>query len=97
MLAEDVKIRFAGFEPSHDIRSSLYFLLNQLYQKSPNNSFLSATFTLTNGIFEGVLKVTSKTEDFVAKATDVQVTELGTKLVDKLGAQIDRWKSLRFD
>lgn len=97
MLAEDVKIRFMGFEPTHDIRNNLYFLLNTLYNKSPNKSLLQATFTLTNGIFEGVIKITSSAENFVAKATDVQVTELSHKLVDKLGVQLERWKSLRFD
>lgn len=97
MLAEDVKIRFKGFEPTLDMRHNLYFLLNTLYNKSPNKSLLQATFTLTNGIFEGVIKITSNAENFVAKATDVQVTELSQKLVEKLGIQIERWKSLRFD
>ena len=97
MLAEDVKIDFSGFEPSHDVRSKLYFILNKLHLKSPSQSFLSVTFTLTHGIYEGVIKVTSSAENFVAKATDVHVTELGSKLSEKLLGQLDKWKSLRFD
>ncbi len=97
MLAEDVKVRFAGFEPSQDVRSALYFMLNKLHLKSPSKSFLSVTFTLTNGIFEGVIKVTSTAENFVAKATDAHITGLSNKLSEKLLGQMDKWKSLRFE
>jgi hypothetical protein len=97
MLAEDVKVLFSGFEPTHDMRAKLDLLLNQLHLKSPSQSFLSVTVTLTNGLFEGVIKVTSTAENFVAKATDVQVGELGHKLCDKLISQLDKWKSLRFE
>lgn len=95
MLAEDVKIKFSGFEPSHDMRSSLYFLLNRLHLKSPHQSFLSATFTLTNGIIEGVIKISSGAEEFMAKATDVHMSDVGEKLMDKITTQLDKWKSLR--
>lgn len=97
MLAEDVKIRFLGFEPSYDVRSTLSILLDQLHLKSPSKSFLSVKFTMTDGIFEGVVKITSSAESFVAKATDVHITELGKKLVNKTLAQLDGWKALRFD
>lgn len=95
MLSEDVKIKFLGFEPSHDVRSTLYYVLNRLHVKSPHQSFLSATFTLTNGIIEGVIKISSSAEDFVAKASDTQLTQVGEKLMVKIGAQLDKWKSLR--
>ena len=97
MLAEDVKIDFSGFEPSQDVRSRLYFLLNQLHLKSPSKSLMQVTVTLTNGIFEGVVKITSSAENFVAKAADVGMNEMGHKLFDKAIAQLDKWKSLRFD
>ena len=97
MLAEDVRIRFLGFEPSHDVRSKVDILLNQLHLKSPSQSFLSATFTLTNGLFEGVIKITSSAENFMAKATDVHITGLGHQLMDKVITQLDKWKSLRFE
>ncbi len=95
MLSEDVKICYSGFEPSHDFRSALDILLNELHLKSPSQSFLSATFTLTNGIFEGVIKITSTAENFVAKASDANLTGVKAKLFDKLGLQIENWKSLR--
>lgn len=97
MLAEDVKIDFSGFEPSHDVRSRLYFLLNQLHLKSPSKSLMQVTVTLTNGIFEGVVKITSSAESFVAKAADVHMLEMGNKLFDSAIAKLDKWKSLRFD
>ena len=95
MLSEDVKIKFSGFEPTQEIRSSVYYLLNRLNLKSPHQSLMSATFTLTNGIVEGVIKISAGAESFVAKAADVQITEVGEKLMDKLTAQLDKWKSLR--
>lgn len=97
MLAEDVVIDFSGFEPSQDLRSRLYYLLNQLHMKSPSKSLMTVTFTLTNGIFEGVVKITSSAENFVAKATDVHLSALSHKLVDKAFSQLDKWKALRFD
>lgn len=97
MLSEDVKIDFSGFEPTQDVRKALYFILNKLHLKAPSQSFLSVTFTLTHGIYEGVIKVTSSAENFVAKATDVHITALGSKLSEKLVGQLDKWKSLRFD
>jgi hypothetical protein len=95
MLSEDVKIKFSGFEPSHDVRSSVYYILNRLHLKSPHQSLMSATFTLTNGIIEGVIKISSGAENFVGKATGVHVTEVGDKLLDKISTQLDKWKSLR--
>jgi hypothetical protein len=95
MLSEDVKIKFSGFEPSQDVRSTVYYLLNRLHLKSPHQSFLSATFTLTNGILEGVIKISSGAENFVGKATGLHVAEVGDKLMDKITAQLDKWKSLR--
>lgn len=97
MLAEDVKIKFRGFEPTHDVRSMIDILLSELHLKSPSQSFLSATFTLTNGIFEGVIKVTSSAENFVVKATDATLGGLRHQLFDKLGNQLREWKKLRFD
>ncbi len=95
MLSEDVKIRYAGFEPTHDVKSALDILLSELHLKSPHQSFLNVTFTLTNGLIEGVINITSKAENFVAKATDVHIGEVGHKLAVKLGEQLDKWKSLR--
>jgi len=95
MLSEDVKIKFSGFEPTHDVRSTLYYLLNRLHLKSPHQSFLSATFTLTNGLIEGVIKISSGAENFVAKASDVHMSSVGEKLMDKITTQLDKWKSLR--
>lgn len=97
MLSEDVKVLFSGFEPTADMRSSLYYVLNRLHLKSPSQSLLQATFTLTNGLFEGVIKVTSSAENFVVKATDVQFSELSEKLMDKVGDKLEKWKALRFD
>lgn len=97
MLAEDVKIDFDGFEPSHDVRSKLYFVLNQLHLKSPSQSLMQVTVTLTNGIYQGVVKITSSAENFVTKAADVTVNDLGGKLLEKTLTQLDKWKSLRFD
>ena len=95
MLSEDVKIRFAGFEPTAEVKRALYFVVNQLHLKSPSTSFLDATFTLTNGIFEGVIQVTSTAGDFVAKASDVHLSDVGHKLLEKLGSKLEAWKSLR--
>jgi hypothetical protein len=97
MLAEDVKLKFKGFEPSTDVRSTIDILLNELHLKAPSQSFLSATFTLTNGIFEGVIKITSTAENFAVKAADATVNGLRHQLFDKLGAQLKEWKKVRFD
>ena len=53
MLSEDVKLKFRGFEPTHDVRSMIDILLQELHLKSPSRSFMKATFTLANGVFEG--------------------------------------------
>ena len=95
MLSEDVKIKFKGFEPSQEVRSSVYYLLNRLHLKSPHQSLMSATFTLTNGILEGVVKISAGAESFVDKATGIHIGEVGDKLMDKISTQLDKWKSLR--
>ena len=96
MLSEDVKVLFSGFEPTTDMKSSLYFVLDRMHIKAPSQSFLSATFTLTNGLFEGVVQITSSAEDFVVKATAVTIPQLGQKLMEKLGDSLAAWKALRF-
>lgn len=95
MLSEEVTIRFSGFEPTQEVRRALYFVLNQLHLKSPSQSLMTCTFTLTNGIFEGVVAVTSTAENFVAKASDVSLHTLGDKLLSKLTGQLEDWKALR--
>ena len=97
MLSEDLKLRFTGFEPTHDVRSAVHVLLNDIFLKSPSRSFLSATFTLTNGIFEGVIKISSSAGSFVAKSTDAHMPNLGHKLRDTLASQLEKWKTLRFE
>lgn len=97
MLAEDVKIKFRGFEPSHDVRSMIHILLSEVLLKSPSQSFLSATFTLTNGIFEGAIKITSSAENFAVKAADATIGGLRHQLFDKVGGQLREWKKKRFD
>lgn len=95
MLSEDVKVRYTGFEPTHEAKSTLDILLSELHLKSPHQSFMNVTFTLTNGLIEGVIGITSKTQSFAAKVTDVHISDVGHKLVEKLGEQLDKWKSLR--
>lgn len=97
MLSEDVKIKFRGFEPTHDMRSVIDILLTELHLKAPSQSFLSATFTLTNGIFEGVIKITSSAENFAVKAADATINGLRHKLFDTLGHQLKEWKKIRFE
>ena len=96
MLSEDCSVKFKGFEPSNEVRSALDILLGELYRKSPSQSFLKATFTLTGDIFEGVIKVTSKAGEFVVKATDEQFKRVGEKLTEGLGGQLEKWRKIRF-
>lgn len=96
-MTEEVKMLFSGFEPSHDMRSSLYYVINKLNLKTPSQSIMSATFTLTNGLFEGVIKISSTAENIVVKATDVQLVELSQKLIEKVGEKLENWRTLRFD
>lgn len=95
MLSEDVKIKYSGFEPTHDFRSALDILLNELHLKAPSQSFIKATFSATNGIFEGVIKVTSVAENFVVNASDKTLSGVKSKLFDTLASQLEKWKSLR--
>jgi hypothetical protein len=97
MLSEDVRLLFKGFEPTHDVRSMIDILLNELHLKAPSQSFLSATFTLTNGIFEGAIKITSSAENFAVKAADATLNGLRKQLFEKLGTQLKDWKKIRFD
>lgn len=96
MLSEDVNISFSGFEPSQEVRKSVYYILNRLHLKSPSCSLMTATFTLTNGAIEGAINITSAAGSFVAKATDPHLPEVGQKLFDKVGMQLEKWRSLRF-
>lgn len=96
-MVNEVKMLFSGFEPSHDVRSSLYYLVNKMNLKTPSQSIMSATFTLTNGLFEGVIKISSTAEHIVIKATDVQLPALSQKLIDKVGEKLEKWRALRFD
>ena len=97
MLSEDIKLKFKGFEPTHDVRSMIDILLNELHLKAPSQSFFKVTFTLTNGIFEGAIKITSVAENFVVKATDATINGLRHQLFDKVGTQLKDWKKIRFD
>jgi len=97
MLAEDLKLKFKGFEPTHEERSTIDILLSELHLKAPSQSFFKVTFTLTNGIVEGAIKITSAAENFVVKATDATVNGLRHQLFDKVGHQLKEWRKKRFE
>jgi hypothetical protein len=96
MLTEDFKVKFLGFEPSHDVRWMVDILMTELHLKSPNKAFLSATFTLTEGIFEGVIKIRSAAGNFVAKAAGEHLPEIRQQLFSTLGSQLRDWKKRRW-
>ena len=97
MLAEHVNVEFKNFEPTIDLRRNVYYLLNRMHFKTPSQSIISATFSMTNGLLEGVIKVSSTAENFVVRATGVEWPELGQSLFEKMGERLEKWKSLRFD
>ena len=97
MLSEDIKLKFKGFEPSHDVRSTIDILLSELHLKAPSQSFFKVTFSLTNGLFEGAIKITSAAENFVIKATDATINGLRGQLFKETGDQLKEWKKKRFD
>jgi hypothetical protein len=95
MLNEDFSLEFLGFTPTEELRKMIDILLGETYLQSPSQSFLKATFTLTGGLFEGVIDITSSAGHFIAKATDSNLAEAGTKLFNKIAAELDEWKSGR--
>ncbi len=95
MLNEDFSLKFSGFEPTEEVKKWIDALLRETHLKSPSQSFLKATFTFTNGLFEGVIDVTSSAGRFVAKAVDADVRHLPSKLFDGIRNELDRWKSRR--
>lgn len=96
MLAEDCNVKFSGFEPSKEARSALEIILGEIYRKSPSQSFLKATFTMTGGLIEGVINVTHAAGEFVVEATDNKLKKVGDKLFDGLATQLEKWRALRF-
>jgi hypothetical protein len=96
MLAEDCTVEFDGFEPSSEARSALDILLEKLYRKSPSQAFMKATFTMTGGLIEGVINITSTAGEFVVKATDKKLKHVSEKLIDGLSTQFEKWRSIRF-
>lgn len=95
MLAEDFSLKFKGFEPTEEIKKAIDALLRETHLKSPSQSFLKATFTLTNGLFEGVIDITSSAGRFVSKAVDTDIRDVGSKVFGGIRNELDRWKSRR--
>jgi hypothetical protein len=95
MLNEDFSLKFKGFEPTEELKKFVDTLLRETHLKSPSQSFLKATFTLTNGLFEGVIDITSTAGRFVAKAADTDVRDVGAKMFEGIRSELDRWKSRR--
>lgn len=95
MLSEDFSLKFSGFEPTEEIKKMAHKILGEIYQKSPSQSFLKATFTMTGDIFEGVIDVTSTAGHFVAKAVDKDILGVGAKVLDGIRGELDRWKRKR--
>lgn len=95
MLSEDFSLKFSGFEPTEEVKKWIDAVLRETHLKSPSQSFLKATFTFANGLFEGVIDVTSSAGRFVAKAADADMHHLPAQLFDKIRAELDSWKSHR--
>lgn len=95
MLNEDFSLKFKGFEPTEELKRLVDTLLRETHLKSPSQSFVKATITLTNGLFEGVIDITSTAGRFVAKAVDTDVRDVGAKMFEGIRNELDRWKSRR--
>lgn len=95
MLAEDFCLKFKGFEPTEEIKKKIDALLRETHLKSPSQSFLKATFTFTEGLFEGVIDITSSAGRFVARAADTDIRDVGSKVFGGIRGELDRWKSRR--
>lgn len=95
MLSEDFSLKYSGFEPTEELKKWIDTLLRETHLKSPSQSFLKATFTFTEGLFEGVIDITSSAGRFVAKAADTDLRDAGSKLFDGIRNELDRWKSRR--
>jgi hypothetical protein len=95
MLAEDFRLKFKGFEPTEEIKKGIDALLREIHLKSPSQSFLKATFTFTEGLFEGVIDITSSAGRFVSRAADTDIRDVGSKVFSGIRGELDRWKSRR--
>jgi hypothetical protein len=95
MLSEDFSLKFLGFEPTEEMKKRIDAILRETHLKSPSHSFLKATFTMTGGLIEGVMEVTSAAGRFVARAADNNVRDVGAKLLDGIKTELNAWKSRR--
>lgn len=95
MLSEDFSLKFSGFEPTEEMKKWIDALLRETHLKSPSQSFLKATFTMTGGLFEAVIDITSTAGRFVATAVDRDIRGAGGKMFDGIRSELERWKSRR--
>lgn len=97
MYTEDLIVNYQGFKPSQRAFEGLKRVTEILFNESPSESSLKATFTrLGEDQYQGILKITSSVGSFIARAEDYDLVNVGNKLMSEVRRQLNGWKNLRF-
>lgn len=96
MLSEQFSLDFVGFEPDSDLLDNIRIRMSNLYANSPHHSFLKATFSKTEDVFEGVIDITSAVAKFAVSLENKDIDALSLLAFDKIKWDLDVWKAKRF-
>jgi hypothetical protein len=97
MYTEDIIVDYKGFKPSQRTLSRVKSMTDNLYNESPSESCIKATFVRAGKKgYMGVVKVNSSVGSFFAKALGEDLNSLGENLFKQVRNQLKEWKTMRF-
>ena len=82
---------------SRDDKHHVIKKINSIRSKCPSDSNFTGSFSLSNGIYTGEIKVLFSKGTFLVTCTGSNIAELVKTLLNDLEDQISCWKTVRFD
>ncbi len=92
----NIHVRYHGFHPSEFTKSQVDSTLQEIYDESPDGSYLRASFSRKGDLLKGLIEVNSSAESFFASSVGRGLNEVTHRLSEQMRRRLNRWKAKRF-
>ncbi len=96
MTSDDYQIEYTGFTPSKDVTVLVKPFIEKLQDNIPYNSFIKATFTQRDKLYEALIEINSRPVHFIVHASEQTMRAAIEKVSSELKEHINAWRHNRW-
>ena len=96
MRSDCIQFEFVGFDPEYEVRTFISTITEKLHLSSPSDSAIKVAMKASKGVVQASCRIASHAGTFVADAIGDNPIKAIQKIEEKIGQQLEAWKSRRF-